>query len=64
MVKHAQTIHRQLPTNCLSVFDRIVNFVLKGLIYRKKKNILYVIETYHFGSTWIAFSMDEEKTCL
>ena len=31
MVKHTQTIRRQQPTNCLSVFDHFVEFALKGL---------------------------------
>ena len=31
MVKHIQTIHRLLPTNCLSVFDHFVGLALKGL---------------------------------
>ena len=31
MVKHTQTIRRQQPTNCLSVFDHFVGLVLKGL---------------------------------
>ena len=31
MVKHTQTIRRQQPTNCLSVSDHFVGFVLKGL---------------------------------
>ena len=31
MVKHTQIIRRQEPTNCLSVFDHFVGFVLKGL---------------------------------
>ena len=31
MVKHTQTIHRLLLTNCLSVFDHFVGLVLKGL---------------------------------
>ena len=31
MVKHAQKIGRQQPTNCLSVFDHFVGLVLKGL---------------------------------
>ena len=31
MVKHTQTIHRQQPTNCLSVFDHFVGLALKGL---------------------------------
>ena len=32
MVKHTQTIRRQQPTNCLSVFNHYVGLVLKGLI--------------------------------
>ena len=31
MVKHTQTIHRLLPTNCLRVFDHILGLALKGL---------------------------------
>ena len=31
MVKHTQTIRRQQPTNCLSVFDYFVGLVLKRL---------------------------------
>ena len=34
MVKHTQTIPRQQPTNCLSVFDHFVKLALKGLITR------------------------------
>ena len=30
MVKRAQTIRRQKPANCLSVFDHFVGLVLKG----------------------------------
>ena len=30
MVKHTQTIRRQEPTNCLSVFDFFVGLALKG----------------------------------
>ena len=30
MVKHIQTIHRQMPTNCLSVFDHFVGMERKG----------------------------------
>ena len=32
MVKHTQTIRRQKPTNCLSVFDHFVDLARKGLI--------------------------------
>ena len=31
MVKYTQTIHRQHPTNCLSVLDHFVGLALKGL---------------------------------
>ena len=30
MVKHTQTIRRQQPTNCLSVFDHFMRLALKG----------------------------------
>ena len=48
MVKHTQTIRRQKPTNCLSVFDHFVGLTLKGLmvIYRfaeeKKTELKYI----------------------
>ena len=32
MFKHTQTIRRQQPTNCLSVFEHFVGLALKGLI--------------------------------
>ena len=32
VVSHTQTIHRQMPTNCLSVFDDFVGLTFKGLI--------------------------------
>ena len=32
MVKHTQTIRRQKPTNCLSVFDHFLGLTLKGLM--------------------------------
>ena len=31
MVRHTQTIRRQEPTNCLSVFDQFVELALKVL---------------------------------
>ena len=39
MVKHTQTICRQQPTNCLSVFDHFVGLPLKGLIFKDLDNI-------------------------
>ena len=44
MVKHTQTIRRQNPTNCLSLFDHFVELMLKGLndwkIFRQIRNKL------------------------
>ena len=31
MLKHTQTIHRQKPINCLSLFDHFVGLALKDL---------------------------------
>ena len=31
IVKHTQTIRRQQPTNCLSMFDHFGGLALKGL---------------------------------
>ena len=33
MVKHTQTIRRQQPTNCLSLFDYFVELALKRLLF-------------------------------
>ena len=33
MVKHTQTIRQQKPTNYLSVLDRFVGLVLKGISF-------------------------------
>ena len=35
MVKHTQTIHWLLLTNCLSVFDYLVGLMLKVLVYAR-----------------------------
>ena len=43
MVKQTQTIRRQQPTNCLSVFDHFVRLVLKGLKAALKK-----LEAFNF----------------
>ena len=40
MVKHAETIRRLLPTNCLSVFNHFVGLVLKGLLVIIPEQIL------------------------
>ena len=36
MIKHTQIILRQLPTNCLSMFDQFVGLALKGIAYFSK----------------------------
>ena len=38
MVKHTQTVRRQKPTNCLSVFDHFVRLALKELMEKKQNN--------------------------
>ena len=40
MVKHTQTIHRQQPMSCLSVFNQFVGLTLKGLSESKQINEL------------------------
>ena len=35
MVKHTQTIRRQQPMTCLSVFDHFVGLALRGLKTKK-----------------------------
>ena len=45
MVKHTQTICRQLPKNCLSVFDHFVELMLKGL------STYFPTATYYFGAS-------------
>ena len=47
MVKHTQTIRRQQPTNCLSVFDHFVGLALKGL---KFSNPFQFSPIFHFYS--------------
>ena len=46
MIKHTQTIPRQQPANCLSVFDHFVGLTLKGLI-----NEITVLNLYPLTST-------------
>ena len=47
MVKHTETIHRLLPTNCFSVFDHFVGLALRGL------KILFLKSTKQNKSKWI-----------
>ena len=46
MVKHTQTIRRELPTNCLSVFDHFVKLALKGLKLNRYLLVLSFKELY------------------
>ena len=54
MVKHTETIRRQQPTNCLSVFDHFVGLALDGLkqeidcITSLSKNFCYTINIYNW----------------
>ena len=53
MVKHTQTIHRQivdelLPTNCLSVFDHFMGLALKGLKLKQLSRINIINERSFF----------------
>ena len=63
MVKHTQTIHWLLLTNCLSVFDYLVGLMLKVLVYARdicdllfwsmipipKYILLKVLQDIHYG---------------
>ena len=55
MVKQTQTIRRQQPKNCLSVFDHFMGLALKGLIGAQgvnfqasffQQNLLQVFHSY------------------
>ena len=52
MVKHTQTICRQQPTNCLSVFDHFVGLALKVL----KQQYKHKPDSWVFGNK---FFVDE-----
>ena len=63
MVKHTQTIRRQQPPNCLSVFDHFVGLALKGLNFPIQetsrgsyKSLIYILFTYP------AIYLGEEKS--
>ena len=47
MVKHTQTIRRQKPTNCFSVFDHFVVLALKGLTYFLKLLVNQITSFFH-----------------
>ena len=46
MVKHTQTIRRQLPTNCLSVLDHFVGLALKVLSWQN--SVMYSERAQNF----------------
>ena len=50
MVKHTQTIRRQQPKNCLSVFDYLMRLVLKGLKFIDKPTVLLSSNPSHCGT--------------
>ena len=54
MVKHAQIICRQKPTNCFSVFDHFVNLARKGL-----KNMPNVLKEQSLDALSIFFSAEK-----
>ena len=47
MVKHAQTIRRQKPMNCLSVFDHFVVLALKGLTVGKMQAFVILLKNIY-----------------
>ena len=55
MVKHSQTIRRQNPTNCLSVFDYFVGLALKGL--NTKKDFNYFHKNQNLTGFWLGLFM-------
>ena len=64
MVKHTQTIHRQQPTNCFSVFDHFSGLARKGLTanYRfevgRKKHEIYILNTLNPFQPSVAFHIE------
>ena len=67
MVKHTQTILRQQPTNCLSVFDHFVGLALKGLKgypinpFHDTSHFLYPLETSESLWSYNIFSEYRER---
>ena len=49
MVKHTQTIRREKPTNCLSVFNHFVGLALKGLTVNKASALGVAIRIRYSG---------------
>ena len=59
MVKHTQTIRRQQPTDCSSVFDHFVKLALKGLISLHNSAFGELYEVLFL----FIFDMAEKKSC-
>ena len=55
MVKHTQTIHRQKPTNCLSMFDNFVGLPFKGLNWYKT-----LMKSVFLSSNYLKMSVNIE----
>ena len=55
MVKHTQTIHRQKPTNCLSIFDNFVGLPFKGLNWYKT-----LMKSVFLSSNYLKMSVNIE----
>ena len=53
MVKHTQTIRRQLPTNCLKVFNHFVGLVLTGLTEMVSHSVSYVLQQAFTQGKWL-----------
>ena len=63
VVKHIQTIRRQKPTNCLSVFDHFVGLAFKGLSLPQHKQIRYYNQILLSG-TWRVHPHEHKVTVL
>ena len=61
MVKHSQTIRRQMPTNCLSVFDHFVGLALKRLFKKEASPLLVSI---FIDNNKLLFTIDNSKFYL
>ena len=66
MVKHTETVRRQIPANCSSVFDHFVGLALKRLIIITVDyvcldgNLLrshYLVRAQDFPENYISYSL-------
>ena len=63
MVKHTQTIYRQHPTYCLSVFDHFVALALKGLKFSPLFDISRFLAFWQVVSSCIYGNMLRCQEC-